>query len=201
MLLVGRGFQFPPRFASLPSNHNSASRTDYDGIDFIQILQNFPTFADWVEVVRLEEWLSQGNFLFGGIKLPNLPSQSAEIWFSMEWDLINYFSEKLYIEHKNQSLTLSTDFIKEKVFSLRVHQTLKTTTNREIEIAKLFWSNPNWPQPSPPHSIQWSVISPRHFLPRPLLSNRNGAKTIFWNQFPGTVKYESFSKMPKGLKT
>ena len=32
----------------------------------------------------------------------------------MEWDLINYFSEKLYIEHKNQSLTHSTDFIKEK---------------------------------------------------------------------------------------
>ena len=112
----------------------------------------------------------------------------------MEWDLINYFCEKLYIEHKNQRLTLSTDFTKEKVSSSSLHQTLKTTTD-EIESAKSFWSNPNWAQPSPPHSIQWSVISPRHFLPRPLLSSRNGAKTIFLNQFPGTVKYENAKRL------
>ena len=109
----------------------------------------------------------------------------------MEWDLINYFSEKLYIEHENQSLTL----IKEKV-SLRVHQTLKTTRN-EMEIAKLFWSNPNWPHPSPPHSIQWSVISPRHFLPRPLLSSRNGAKKIFETNFRERWNMKVFPKCQK----
>ena len=43
------------------------------------------------EVVRLEEWLSQGNFLFGGIKLPNFAPLNQqkydfnwnEIWLSI----------------------------------------------------------------------------------------------------------------------
>ena len=113
----------------------------------------------------------------------------------MEWDLINYFSEKLYIEHKNQSLIL----IKEKVFSLRVHQNLKTTTN-EIGKRKIILVKSQLTPAIPPHSIQWSVISPRHFLPRPLLSSRNGAKTFFWNQFPGTVNYESFFQNQKAWK-
>ena len=110
----------------------------------------------------------------------------------MEWDLINYFSEKLYIEHKNQSLIL----IKEKVFSLRVHQNLKTTTN-EIGKRKIILVKSQLTPTTPPHSIQWSVISPRHFLPRPLLPSRNGAKKFFETNFRERWNMKVFPKCQK----
>ena len=113
----------------------------------------------------------------------------------MEWDLINYFSEKLYIEHKNQSLIL----IKEKVFSLRVHQNLKTTTN-EIGKRKIILVKSQLTPTIPPTQYPVERYIPSPFLTAPTSVKSKWGEKIFWNQFPGTVKYESFSKMPKGLK-
>ena len=83
------GFQFQMYFllvaefksqwsASLPSNHNYG---DYGEIFLSELISSKYCKISQLsqigsEVVRLGEWLSQGNFLFGGIKLPNLPRLS-----------------------------------------------------------------------------------------------------------------------------
>ena len=64
--------------ASLPSNHNYG---DYGEIFLSELISSKYCKISQLsqigsEVVRLGEWLSQGNFLFGGIKLPNLPRLS-----------------------------------------------------------------------------------------------------------------------------
>ena len=101
----------------------------------------------------------------------------------MEWDLINYFSEKLYIEHKNQSLTL----IKEKVPSLSVHQTLKTTTN-EIGKRKIILVKSQLTPTIPPTQYPVERYIPSPFLTAPTSVKSKWGENNFFKPISGKVE-------------